>query len=322
MRITVTGGAGYIGSHVVSLLIDHGFDVVVIDDLSTGFPERIPDVALVALDLANTQSRDELIHALAGCDAVIHFAGRKRVDESVERPSWYYQQNVGGMANLLLAMESASINNIVFSSSAAVYGSSEGQRIAEETPTKPINPYGNTKLIGERMLTDVAAQKEFNAASLRYFNVAGAGKPTLGDSAVLNLIPMVFERIDTNKAPLIFGADYPTRDGTCIRDFIHVADLADAHITALKKILSGSLTGHRVFNIGTGQGSSVREVIATIQAVSGITREPEIRNRRQGDPALVVGDPSRAHNELGWTSKRDLYEIVRSAWESHVLARK
>ncbi|MCI0158216.1 UDP-glucose 4-epimerase GalE [Leifsonia shinshuensis] len=319
MRILVTGGAGYIGGHVVLQLQQRGDDVVVVDDLVTGDSARIPDVPVLRADLSEPSAVPMLTDALAGVDAVVHFAARKRVDESVLRPAWYYQQNVGGMANLLLAMEAARVSALVFSSSAAVYGSTEGDSIPESSPTSPISPYGRTKLIGEQMLDEVAASRPLRAASLRYFNVAGAGSPRLGDTAVLNLVPMVFEKLDAGEEPVIFGADYPTPDGTCVRDYIHVADLASAHLAALDAVASGAISGNRPFNIGTGRGSSVREMISAIAAASGLDLVPRVAERRPGDAAIVVADPSRARSELGWEARHDLRDIVESAWASHQL---
>ncbi|MGN6428668.1 MAG: UDP-glucose 4-epimerase GalE [Leifsonia sp.] len=319
MRVLVTGGAGYIGSHVVRQLVERGDEVVVVDDLETGDERRIPGIPIVRTELSDPAAIPVVREALSDVAAVIHFAGRKRVNESVLRPAWYYQQNVGGMANLLLAMEAVGVGSMVFSSSAAVYGTSEGDSIPESAPTNPINPYGSTKLIGERMLSDVAAVRPFRSASLRYFNVAGAGAPELGDTAVLNLVPMVFERLDAGEAPVVFGADYPTPDGTCIRDYIHVSDLAAAHLAALDAVTDGRIDGNRAFNIGTGVGSSVREMVEAIEQASGIRIEPRIVERREGDPAVVVADPSRARSELGWKARHTLQDIVSSAWRSHVL---
>lgn len=319
MRVLVTGGAGYIGSHVVRQLRERGDVVSVVDDLVTGDIRRIPDVPLVRADLSDTASVEVLTEALSGVSAVMHFAGRKRVDESVRRPAWYHQQNVGGMANLLLAMETAGVETMVFSSSAAVYGASEGDSIPETASTEPINPYGQTKLIGERMLADVARARPFRSASLRYFNVAGAGLPELGDTAVLNLVPMVFERLDAGEAPVLFGDDYPTADGTCVRDYIHVADLASAHLAALDALAADGARGDRAYNIGTGEGSSVREMVSMILEIADSDIEPVVAPRRAGDPAVVVADPARARAELGWSATHDLRDIVASAWEAHQL---
>ncbi|MFJ3391478.1 UDP-glucose 4-epimerase GalE [Leifsonia aquatica] len=317
MRVLVTGGAGYIGSHVVWQLRERGDEVTVVDDLVTGVETRIGDTQVTRMSLEDVGVVDALAATMAGHDAVIHFAARKRVDESVQRPAWYYQQNIGSLANVLLAMEKAGVSAVVFSSSAAVYGRSEGEHLVEATPTVPINPYGRTKLIGEQMLAEASHAAGLRAASLRYFNVAGAGRPELGDTAVLNLVPMVFERIDRGLPPLIFGDDYATPDGTCIRDYIHVSDLADAHLAALDLLESSSRPGHEVFNVGTGSGSSVREMVDSILAVSGAEVVPEVRPRRAGDPAVVVADPSRALHVMQWKARFGLPEIVESAWAAH-----
>lgn len=318
MSILVTGGAGYIGSHVVRLLLERGDEVVIVDDLSSGRPERVADTPIVQLDLADTSLRGDLTAVLArySVEAIVHFAARKQVGESVERPAWYFEQNVGGLANLLLAAEAAGVERVVFSSSAAVYGASHGSALDEDSPTVPINPYGATKHIGEQLLADTAATNRIRATSLRYFNVAGAGWPELGDTAVLNLVPMVFERLDAGASPMIFGDDYPTPDGTCIRDYVHVLDLAHAHLAALDDLATG-LARHDVFNVGTGQGSSVREMIDTILEVSGADVAPVVLPRRAGDPAEVVADAGRITDRLGWRAKHGLREIVESAWASH-----
>ncbi len=319
MRVLVTGGAGYIGSHVVRLLVQRGDEVVVVDDLSNGDVARIGDLPLVRLDLADPSTIPALADAMRDhrVEAVIHFAARKRVDESVARPAWYYGQNVGSLANLLEAMEGAGVHRLVFSSSAAVYGATEGSAIDEDHATLPINPYGATKLIGEQLVESATAAFPLRATSLRYFNVAGAGWPELGDTAVLNLVPMVFERIDAGTSPLIFGDDYPTADGTCVRDFVHVLDLAEAHLAMLGH-LDASEPGHVAVNVGTGTGSSVREVIEAIVRVAGADLEPEVRDRRAGDPPAVVADPGRIRELTGWSARLGLQDIVESAWASHL----
>ncbi|MBM7504172.1 UDP-glucose 4-epimerase GalE [Agromyces aurantiacus] len=320
MRIVVTGGAGYIGSHVVRLLRERGDEVVVVDDLVTGDRRRVPGLEVVRLDLAGGDAVDALTGALDGAEAVIHFAARKQVAESVARPAWYYRQNIGSLAALLEAVDAAGVGRVVFSSSAAVYGATEGAAIRETDPTVPVNPYGDTKLVGERMLTAAVAAGGVRAVSLRYFNVAGAGWDELGDRAVLNLVPMVFERIDAGEPPVIFGDDYPTPDGTCIRDYIHVLDLAHAHIRTLDALAGGG-PRHDVFNVGTGRGYSVREMIDAIAAHTGAVLPPVVRDRRPGDPAVVVADPSAIRDAIGWSAERGLDEIVASAWSAHRSAR-
>ncbi|TFD50810.1 UDP-glucose 4-epimerase GalE [Cryobacterium frigoriphilum] len=319
MTVLVTGGAGYIGSHVVNLLLDRGDSVVIVDDLVTGVQERVAGVPLTQIDMSVSEAPDVLEKIMRDndVDAVIHFAGRKQVAESVARPAWYYQQNVGSLANLLLAMESAAVKRLVFSSSAAVYGSSEGASLQEDTPPRPINPYGESKLIGEWLVADAVTSFGLRASSLRYFNVAGAGRPELGDTAVLNLVPMVLERLDRGLSPLIFGADYDTDDGTCVRDYIHVLDLADAHLSTLDSLTEGD-PRHDVFNVGTGIGSSVRAMVDEIVRVSGSEALPEVLGRRPGDPATVVADPRLIFDTVGWTATRGLTEIVQSAWDSHL----
>ncbi|MFZ4842601.1 UDP-glucose 4-epimerase GalE [Mycetocola saprophilus] len=319
MRILVTGGAGYIGAHVVELLQARGDEVVAVDDLITGIPERIPGVVIHELDLADTHSVPRLSEILttARIEAVVHFAARKQVLESVQRPAWYFQQNIGGLSNLILAMESAGVRNLVFSSSASVYGNAVGAQIAEDAPTVPVNPYGMSKLQGEYLVAAAGTAWGLRGVSLRYFNVAGAGSDRLGDRAVLNLVPMIFERLDQGESPLVFGADYDTPDGSCVRDYVHVSDLADAHLAALDTLDSRPAGWHEVFNVGTGLGTSVLEMVETVRRVSGVDLPPEIRERRAGDPASVVASVAKIERELAWSARRGTEEIIRSAWEAH-----
>lgn len=317
MTILVTGGAGYIGAHVVRLLHERGEKVVVVDDLSYGDPRRIGDAQLVVVDLATDEARQILTNTMVDEDvtAVIHFAGRKQVGESVNRPAWYYHQNVGGMANLLMAMFDAAVDKMIFSSSAAVYGMPPVDVVNEDTQTQPINPYGETKLVGEHMLADAERAWDLQWVALRYFNVAGAGWDDLLDPAALNLVPMVLERLQKGEAPRIFGDDYPTPDGTCIRDYIHVLDLADAHLSALNELESGSLDNH-IFNVGTGTGTSVRQIIEGLQQVSDWDFPVDVAERRPGDPPQLIGDPSRIEREMGWVAKYGVEDILSSAWEA------
>lgn len=318
MTVLVIGGAGYIGAHVVRLLQQRGDGVLVVDDLSTGDATRIDEAEFVQLDISREAAADalEVLMRDHDVDAVIHFAAKKRVGESVERPAWYASQNIGGMVNVLAAMERSGVRRLVFSSSAAVYGMPEVAAVTEATEPRPINPYGRSKLVGEWLVDDSARAWGLQGANLRYFNVAGAGWSDLGDPAALNLVTMVFERMDLGERPLIFGADYPTPDGTCIRDYVHVLDLAEAHIAALSYVGRGDRP-FSTFNVGTGIGISVREVIDRIGTVSGQTLEPMIVDRRAGDPPKLIADATRITEVLGWRAQRAFPEIIESAWRAH-----
>jgi UDP-glucose 4-epimerase len=314
MTWLLTGGAGYIGAHVARSLRAAGRAVVVLDDLSSGVAAKVPgDVPLVEADVLDTA-------AVAGalrehdCVGVIHLAAKKAVAESVERPLHYWQQNVEGLRSLLAATVRVGVEAVVLSSSAACYGEPDVDVVTEDEPTRPLSPYGTTKLAGEWLLGEVAAAHGLRHTALRYFNVAGAGGPDLGDTGVFNLIPMVFRRVSRGERPLIFGGDYPTRDGTCVRDFIHVADLAEAHVAAAAALEHRDLPD--VLNVSTATGSSVREVVDTIREVTAIDVEPEVTDRRPGDPPRIVGSAERIHRELGWSGQRDLNDMVASAWEA------
>ncbi|WP_432546377.1 UDP-glucose 4-epimerase GalE [Kineococcus sp. SYSU DK004] len=317
MSVLVTGGAGYIGSHVVRLLTERGDRVVVADDLSNGRVARVGDAPVVQVDLATDGARDALRAAFAehDVDAVIHFAARKQVGESVQQPARYWSQNVGGTANLLQAMEDAGVGRLVFSSSAATYGAPDSPVVREDGPCEPINPYGQTKLVGEWMTRAAGVAWGLRAANLRYFNVAGAGWPDLGDTAVLNLVPIVFRALDEGRRPVVLGGDYPTPDGSAVRDYVHVADLASAHLAALDG-LDADERPHDVFNVGTGTGSSVLQVLDAVREVTGLPVDPDVRERRAGDPPSLVADVSRIREDLGWTASRGLTDIVSSAWEA------
>ena len=318
-RVVVTGGAGYIGAHVVRLLQSAGTAVMVVDDVATGYVDRIPDIPLHRMDLADDGSVDAVRRIVSDFepDTVIHFAARKQVGESVERPAWYYRQNVGGLANLLAAIEDTSVQDFVLSSSAAVYGDAQGTTIAEADPTVPVNPYGDTKLFGEVLVRRVGQHTGLRTAALRYFNVAGCSEPVLGDRAVLNLVPMVFERLDAGNAPKIFGGDYPTRDGTCVRDFIHAEDLARAHIEVARWMTDQPPATGEAFNVGTGRGTTVREMVDCILDVASSALTPEIVGRRAGDPASVVASVDKITRTLGWQATRSIRDIVESAWHAH-----
>ncbi|RMB81685.1 UDP-glucose 4-epimerase GalE [Streptomyces shenzhenensis] len=314
MTWLITGGAGYIGAHVARAMADAGEHVVALDDLSAGVPERLPaniplvegstlDGALVARVLAE--------HAVTG---VVHLAARKQVAESVAQPLRYYRENVGGLGTLLEAVADAGIERFVFSSSAAVYGNPDVALITEDTPCAPVNPYGETKLAGEWLVRAAGRAHGIATVCLRYFNVAGAGAPALADTGVSNIVPMVFDRLTRGEAPRIFGADYPTPDGTCVRDYIHVADLAEAHLAAARGLAEKSLTGDLTVNIGRGEGVSVRELIAVIGEVTGDRRAPVVEHRRPGDAPRAVASARLAAETLDWRARHGVPEMVESAW--------
>jgi UDP-glucose 4-epimerase len=319
MTWLLTGGSGYIGAHIIRALEAININVVILDDMSDGVRENIPsNVPLVECNILDT---DRVEAALKKYEirGVIHLAAKKAVGESTERPLYYYEQNVIGTYSLLTAMARANVTNVMFSSSAAVYGEAGLELVNEESPTAPQSPYGETKLVSEWMIRDQARATGLSYISLRYFNVAGAGTPDLGDRGAFNLIPMVLRALTNGQTPKVFGADYPTRDGSCIRDYIHVADLADAHAQAvahLEKLHGTGTQTQRAYNVGTGDGTTVFEVMDAIRDVTGFDFEPEIVARRPGDPARVVGSPERIQRELKWTAKRSLREMVASAWEA------
>lgn len=317
MKILVTGGAGYIGSHVVRALKSAGFTPIALDDMTFGVSQRLGDTELVQIDLAAPGADIELVKIFKEKEisGVIHLAARKAVAESVARPEYYYQQNIGTVLNLLSAMHEAKVMNLVFSSSAATYGAPELASVNEDYPCKPINPYGETKLIGEWMIANAEKAWGLKAVALRYFNVAGAGFDDLGDTSVANLIPIALNAIKADKPVQVFGTDWPTPDGSCVRDYIHVSDLSDAHVRALN-YLSSENRKHLVFNVGTGKGSSVLEVIQALKDVLGTDFKVELTDRRAGDPAALTADVSRIKSELGWQAKHDLHDIVASAYKA------
>jgi UDP-glucose 4-epimerase len=316
MKLLVTGGAGYIGSHVVRIAEQSGAKVTVVDDLSTGLTKRI-DCELVTLELSKDSAVAELTKLLTSTkfDAVIHLAARKQVGESVEQPERYYRDNVGGLANLLLAMRATETTRLVFSSSAATYGMPDVDAVNEDYPGKPINPYGETKLVGEWMVR-AAAVWGLRGVNLRYFNVAGTGYPDLADTAALNLIPIAIGQIRAGKNPVVFGDDYDTPDGSCIRDYVHVQDLAAAHLRAVQ-YLDQENREFDTFNVGTGTGASVFEVLQELQRASGIDFKIEVGQKRAGDPPRLVADVSRISKALGFVCEQDLRAIVKSAWDAN-----
>ena len=316
MAVLVTGGCGYIGAHVVHALHQAGEHVVVVDDLSYGKPTRIDGARLYGADVSAPGSDQVMAQAMRdnSVDAVIHFAARKQVGESVAKPLWYYRQNINGMLNVLRAMADSGVKKLVFSSSAAVYGVPPVDVVPEDVvPMIPINPYGQTKLFGEWMARACEKTYGIRFCALRYFNVAGCGPVELEDPAILNLIPMLFDRLRHGKAPAVFGDDYPTPDGTCVRDYIHVSDLADAHLAALK-YLDRDERKYDAFNVGTGEGTSVQQIVDEVKRVTGLPFRETVQGRRPGDPPHLIGSPKRINEEMGWHAKYGVRDIVESAW--------
>ena len=311
MKLLVTGGAGYVGSVCATVLVDDGYEVVVLDDLSTGNRDSVPEgCRFVEGDVA-TAAAEVLDPSF---DGVLHFAARSLVGESVERPELYWQGNVVTTLALLDAMRDAGVGNLVFSSTAATYGEPRTVPITEDEPTLPTNPYGATKLAIDHAITSYAAAHGLAATSLRYFNVAGAhGSAGENREVETHLIPLVLQvALGHREKIMVFGDDWPTPDGTCVRDYIHVSDLADAHLLALR---SNSPGVHRVLNLGSGSGFSVREVIDTCREVTGHAIPDEVAPRRAGDPAVLVASSERAIAELGWRPTRtDLRTVVEDAW--------
>jgi len=319
MTWLITGGAGYIGAHVARAMSGAGERVLVLDDLSAGVPGRLP--AEVPLVRGSSLDGDLLKRVLAehAVTGVVHLAARKQVAESVAQPARYYQENVGGLATLLEAVAEAGVERFLFSSSAAVYGNPDVGLITEETPCAPVNPYGETKLAGEWLVRAAGQAYGISTVCLRYFNVAGAAAPELADTGVFNIVPMVFDRLTRDEAPRIFGDDHPTPDGTCIRDYIHVADLAEAHLAAARRLSEGGQSGDLTVNIGRGEGVSVREMVTVIGEVTGDRRPPVVEPRRAGDAPVSVASAARAAEVLGWSARRGVREMVESAWQGWLL---
>lgn len=313
MTWLVTGGAGYIGSHVVRALLDADIPVVVIDDLSTGFEQFVPSgVPLVAGNLLDTVLVERTLreHRVTG---VVHIAGFKYAGVSVQKPLHTYEQNVSAMVSLLEAMQAVGVDRMVFSSSAATFGTPDVELVTEQTPTRPESPYGESKLIGEWLLRDVGRAAGLRHTSLRYFNVVGSGSPELFDASPHNLFPLVFDMLYRGETPRINGADYPTPDGTCVRDYIHVSDLSLAHVAAARRLDAGDSV-EPVYNLGSGSGTSVREIMTAMRKVTGVDFEPVIAARRPGDPARIVASGELAARDLNWEMRHTLEEMVESAW--------
>jgi UDP-glucose 4-epimerase len=315
MTWLVTGGAGFIGAHVVHALQRRGHDVVILDDFSTGMPSFVP--AGVQVVEGTLLDRAAVSKALSTGDVrgVIHIAGYKFAGESVGLPIHTYQQNVVGMMNLLEEMVRTNVRTILFSSSAAVYGEVTVPVIREDQPTAPANPYGESKLIGEWLLRDMGVAEGFTHSSLRYFNVVGSREPGIFDTSPHSLFSLVFRALSAGERPKIFGDDYDTVDGTCVRDYIPVGELADVHVVAAEKLASG-IALEPAYNIGTGTGHSVAEVMRVMAEVTGIDVKPEIIARRPGDPATVVASGDLARRDLEWDPNPDLRAMVSSAWRA------
>lgn len=315
MTWLVTGGAGYIGSHVVRAFRQVGLGVAVLDDLSSGHREFVPDGvpfvegSVLDVDLVRSAIAEH------GVDGVVHLAGFKYAGVSVSRPLHTYEQNVTGTAHLLAAMAAEGVERIVFSSSAGVYGTPDVERVTEATPTTPESPYGESKLIGEWLLADQGRATGLRHTSLRYFNVVGSGTRELYDTSPHNLFPLIFEALLAGRTPRINGTDYPTPDGTCVRDYVHVADLADAHVAAAQALAAGAPL-EKVYNLGSGDGVSVRQIMDAVAQVTGIAFAPEVGPRRPGDPARIVASGELAARDLGWAMRHSLEDMVGSAWEA------
>ena len=320
MSWLVTGGAGYIGAHVVRAFREVGLDSVVIDDLSSGHRQFVDrDTPFVEGSIVDTdlvaRTLDE--HRVEG---VVHVAGFKYAGVSVERPLHTYTQNVTGTVSLLAAMQRSGVDRVVFSSSAATFGTPDVDLVTEETPTVPESPYGESKLIGEWLLRDQGTATGLRHTSLRYFNVVGSGAEDLYDTSPHNLFPIVFEKLLAGETPRINGDDYATPDGTCVRDYVHVADLARSHVVAAQRLAAGDEL-QPVYNLGSGTGCSVAEIMAAIRTVTGIDFTPTIGPRRPGDPARIVATGEAAARDLDWKMRHDLEDMVRSAWRARSHAR-
>jgi UDP-glucose 4-epimerase len=310
-KVLVTGGAGYIGAHVAAELLNEGYSVRIYDDFSNGLHRRV-DGKFRDIVEGDIQDREKLIQAMHGIDAVIHLAAKKAVEESVNNPLKYYENNVGGTLNLLAAMSVKGVKKIVFSSSAAVYSPNDKDAIEESDPTAPLSPYGATKLLSEELISSVGGAEEISNISLRYFNVVGSALPEFGDNSKDNLVPKVFLALKSGKRPEIYGTNYPTKDGTCIRDYIHVHDLAQSHVAALKKTESGFVSS--VYNVGSGNGFSVREMMNQISQTLGRDINPEESPARAGDSPKLIASIKKIEKELGWKPSATLKEMIDSSW--------
>lgn len=317
MTTLITGGAGYIGSHTARLLTEMGRNVVVLDTLERGYRDAIPDIDLVVGDIADARTVGKVCRKYE-VDSVIHFAAYKAVGESMVEPLRYYKNNVAGSISLVETLMEHDVKHVVFSSSAAVYGTPDAAPVNEDAPLRPESVYAQTKADIERFLTSCDAVG-LRSVSLRYFNAAGAHESgDMGEdwTATANLVPVVMKVLFGAQTSLdVFGDDYPTPDGSCVRDYVHVSDLADAHVKALDYLATGGKS--LVCNVGTGQGTSVKQLISMTESVTGRTLSHRITERRAGDPASVYADPTLIRAVLGWRATRDLREIITSAFRWH-----
>lgn len=310
-KVLVTGGAGYIGAHVANELLKEGYSVRIYDDFSNGLHKRVDGKFRDVVE-GDILDRAKLIQAMQGVDAVIHLAAKKAVEESVKNPLKYYENNVGGTLNLLAAMSLKGVKKIVFSSSAAVYSPNDKDAVEETDSTEPLSPYGATKLLSEQLIQSVGTAEQISHISLRYFNVVGSAIPEFGDNSKDNLVPKVFLALKNGKRPEIYGTEYPTPDGTCIRDYIHVQDLAVAHVAALKKTETGFVSS--VYNVGSGQGYSVREMMNQLSQTLGKDINPQESPARAGDSPKLIASTAKIEKELGWKPTATLKEMIDSSW--------
>ena len=314
-KVLVTGGAGYIGAHVAAELLKSGYSIRIYDDFSNGLHRRVDGKFRDIVD-GDMLDRVKLLAALDGIDAVIHLAAKKAVEESVKDPLKYYENNVGGTLNLLGAMAAKGVKQLVYSSSAAVYSPNDKEAVVEDDPTAPLSPYGASKLLSEQLISSVGSAEQISNISLRYFNVVGSNIAEFGDNSKDNLVPKVFLALKNGKRPQIYGSDYPTPDGTCIRDYIHVQDLALAHLAALKKVESGYIS--QVYNVGSGKGYSVKEMMDQISKSLGREINPEVSQARAGDSPKLIASIDKIKEQLGWSPKASLEEMIDSAWQAEV----
>lgn len=320
MSWLVTGGAGYIGAHIVRALRAAGIAAVVVDDLSSGHADFVPaEVPFVPGSILDTTLVTETLTAHR-VDGVIHVAGFKYAGVSVERPLHTYAHNVDGTRSVLEAMATAGVTNLVFSSSAAVYGVPDVDLVTEDQPKQPTSPYGESKLIGEWLIRDVgvataSSTRPLRHTSLRYFNVVGSADPAIADTSPHNLFPLVFDALSAGRTPRIFGDDYDTPDGTNVRDYVHVGDIADAHVAAAQRLIAGEPID-AAYNLGSGDGLSVRQIMDAMARVTGIDFVPEVHPRRPGDPDRIVASGDRAAADLDWRMRYSVDDMVRSGWEA------